>query len=558
MIGVMVDPADEIVTREFFELFKTPWEIYRENEGYDVVLCSGAVADHVNAKIVVIYASQPTRLEGARNIETRGSDGQGGALVYRGDRLPIYGDSVRFAEIRDSFLRDERSGEAAAYKDQTADQILCRVGYDLFAEIRTLLTVGQPVANAGEPTLELHIALLRDLIVDSGVTLLEIPPVPEGYRFIVCLTHDVDHPSIRLHGWDHTTLGFLYRAVLGSAQRLLRGRLSTRDLIRNWVAALRLPFVQLGLVPDFWLEFPHRYEQLEAGLPSTFFVIPFRGRPGKKGDGTAPEFRAAAYSAQQIEATIQRLLAMGCEVGLHGIDAWTDSTTGRDEIGEIQRLTGATQCGTRMHWLYCDEHSPEVLEQAGATYDSTSGYNETVGYRAGTTQVFKPLGARRLLELPLHVMDTALFYPAHQDYSPAEAAGVVEQLIDNVLRFGGCLTINWHDRSVAPERLWDSFYHNLLEHLKSRGAWFATASQAVEWFQMRRSAKVEPPIRKAHAATQSGGHEIIPGLQLRSYEGQVAHDRSAERTSQPLEISASAGWNYAIRAPRHFSSKTTP
>ena len=47
------------------------------------------------------------------------------------------------------------------------------------------------------------------------------------------------------------------------------------------------------------------------------------------------------------------------------------------------------------------------------------GYNETVGYRAGTTQAYKPLEASRLLELPLHVMDTALFYPAYLGLSPA-------------------------------------------------------------------------------------------------------------------------------------------
>ena len=46
-----------------------------------------------------------------------------------------------------------------------------------------------------------------------------------------------------------------------------------------------------------------------------------------------------------------------------------------------------------------------------SVYDSTIGYNETVGYRAGTTQPYRPLAASRLLELPLHVMDTALFYP---------------------------------------------------------------------------------------------------------------------------------------------------
>ncbi len=92
---------------------------------------------------------------------------------------------------------------------------------------------GQPPANADMPALELHIALLRDLITGCGVPLVEIPPVPDGYRFIACLTHDVDHPSIRQHKWDHTMFGFLYRAVFGSLRNLIHGRITLRDLVNE-------------------------------------------------------------------------------------------------------------------------------------------------------------------------------------------------------------------------------------------------------------------------------------------------------------------------------------
>ena len=45
-------------------------------------------------------------------------------------------------------------------------------------------------------------------------------------------------------------------------------------------------------------------------------------------------------------------------------------------------------------------------------------------------------------------------------------------MLDNAVRFGGTLTINWHDRSLAPERLWGEFYSDLIQDLKNRGAWF--------------------------------------------------------------------------------------
>src|SRR5205807_1436390 len=107
-------------------------------------------------------------------------------------------------------------------------------------------TQGQPAANAGIPTLEHHIALLRSWIVAAGIPLVEIPPVPEGHRFIVCLTHDLDNPSVRFHRFDRTTFGFLYRAVVGSLVKAFQRRIPLAAVRHNITAALKLPFVYLG------------------------------------------------------------------------------------------------------------------------------------------------------------------------------------------------------------------------------------------------------------------------------------------------------------------------
>ena len=45
------------------------------------------------------------------------------------------------------------------------------------------------------------------------------------------------------------------------------------------------------------------------------------------------------------------------------------------------------------------------------------------------------------MELPLHVMDTALFYPGYLNLSEADAEKMVWLLLDDVARFGGALTI---------------------------------------------------------------------------------------------------------------------
>lgn len=520
MIGVIADPADEDVVREFFELFKTPWEFQRRDRHYDVLLCAGDRDVAGAAKLVVVYAGGRIRFDEKRRVQTNHWKGQPRIVSYRGSRIPIYGDTTTFPEEGNALLTDQESQQCLAFWDRSSAATLARIGFNLFSEIRALLTVGQPAAQADAPTLDLHIAFLRDLITASGVSVVEIPPVPVGYQFTTCLTHDVDHPSIGRHKWDHTVFGFLYRASFGSVRKVFRGEMPVRDLLKNWAAGLKLPFVYIGLAKDFWREFDDCYLDLERGLTSTYFVIPYKNDPGRTLGGPAPGFRASSYAAKELEEMIRKLRAANCEVGLHGIDAWFDSAKGREELEEIRRLTGISEIGVRMHWLYFQEQSPEVLENAGAAYDSTIGYNETAGYRAGTSQAYKPLNANHMLELPLHAMDTALFYANYLALSPKDAAALLHRLADNSAQFGGCLTINWHDRSLAPERLWGECYRDFIQHLKRRGAWFATARQATEWFQKRRSATFEMDsvgfggVRVKVAAD----HRVdTPGLRLRVY-----------------------------------------
>src|SRR5581483_3137203 len=160
---------------------------------------------------------------------------------------------------------------------------------------------------------------------------------------------------------------------------------------------------------------------------------------------------------------------------------------------------------------------PAALESAGFNYDSSVGFNNTVGFRAGTTQVYKPLTSSHLLELPLHIMDTALFYPTYLNLRPAEAMNQVKEIIANAVRFGGCVTINWHDRSISPERCWDGFYKELIRELEANGAWFATAEQVVSWFRKRRALTFAPNSAVTEDACRPLQSDSSPALQWRAH-----------------------------------------
>jgi hypothetical protein len=529
MIAVLADDAERSVISEFFELFKTPWEFYRSNSDYDVLICANTRFRKSSAKLVLVYGVDQRTFDRENGIEILGQRSNT-VVSYRGDRIPVYGDCLTFKSGGVHALVEERTQEPAALEIASPAQTLVRIGFDLFQEIRHLLTRGQPLTHALLPTLELHIGVLRDLIVRCSIPLVEIPPVPAGYNFIACLTHDVDHFGIRNHRCDHTMFGFLYRAIIGSLISFSRGRRSIRHLAANWMAAFSLPFVHLGLAKDFWNQFD-RYIEIERGLTSTFFVIPKKGEPGCDSNGPASSRRAAQYDVAEIADQVQKLVSARREVALHGIDAWHDVARGRAELEAVQRVTGASDVGVRSHWLFFDEQSAVTLEKAGFSYDSTVGYNEAVGYRAGTTQAFKPLQVERMLELPMHIMDTALFYPAHMNLSPKQAEDVMNVLLENASRFGGVLTVNWHDRSIAPERLWDEPYVGLLKALKSRGAWCPTAAQAVSWFRKRRSAVIESVAHEAETVrvkvnlNQNTDH--LPGLRMRVHQAPASQTHFA-------------------------------
>lgn len=490
MIGVISKDSEIRVVEEFFQLFKTPWEFYVPQHTYDLVIATSRdVPAELNANVLVIYNSNCTEFD--REIGTAARCRRKYEwLEWGGVEFPVYGDLSVFQPPGRGFIRRRGKSEIAGFEVRDSTRLTVRIGYDLFREVLFLLSKGQPPENAHIPTLEIHISLLRRCLLNAGISFVEVPPVPAGYDFMACLTHDVDFTGIREHKFDRTMWGFIYRALVGSLICLLRGRPGRSKLLQNWKAVFSLPLVYLGLQDDFWLEFD-RYVQIEKGLGSTFFFIPFKNLQGVRGSGAAPEQRAAKYDVTEIKDQVRELLEHGCEVGLHGIDAWHDSQKARTELSRICEVTGQSKVGVRMHWLYFAEGSPKALEEAGFSYDSTFGYNDAVGFRGGTTQAFCPAVAEDLLELPLNIQDTAMFYPSRMNLSEAEALDSCKELIEFTSVFGGALTVNWHTRSLSPERLWGDFYLRLLKQIQNKRVWFGTAEEIVTWFRKRRALRFE-------------------------------------------------------------------
>jgi hypothetical protein len=484
MIGLIAKPHELPIAEEFFQLFKTPWERFSADHEYEVVLSTGELPGETDGRLVLIYSSGPTEWDGTagrlfqRRLRNR--------FVEFGDcKLPIYGELATHAGVNGRLAGVTEDRESLGVEVVRDGRKEIRIGYDLFGEVKFLLTQGQPPENAQFATLDSHIEILRRLIVSNGIPLVEIPPVPPGMPFICCLTHDVDFLALRQHRFDRAMLGFVYRATAGTLIEWIRARCSWKKVAKNLAAVLKLPFVHAGLAEDFWVQFEN-YLEVEQGRPSTFFIIPFKNRPGQAPAWSDSTRRAVRYDIDDVRKWIPVLKRSGCEVAVHGIDAWADSAKGGEELARIISLTGESKAGLRMHWLYFSEYSPHLIEAAGFDYDSTCGFNDAVGFRAGTSQVFQPLATSRLLELPLHIQDTAMFFPDRMHLTEGEAWDYVSGVERHCRAHGGVITVLWHDRSLVPERLWQDFYTELLERLSGGPTWFGTAADVVDWFRKRR------------------------------------------------------------------------
>ncbi|MGB6691505.1 MAG: hypothetical protein WBE76_27020 [Terracidiphilus sp.] len=516
MIGVLFKDSEARAVEEFFQLFKTQWEFWTPGRLYDLVIATGEeIPQSIGPCPLVIFHSQPIGFDAQIGVVPE-SVYESAWLEGQDIEFPVYGSLFSFQSNGKSLLRSKQTAKVVAAAISGPERSTVRVGFDLFSEVAFLLTHGQPAENAGTPTLDIHISLLRSIIMSLDVPFIEVPPMPYGYDFMGCLTHDVDFVGIRDHKFDHTMWGFLYRSLIGSFRKALTGRLQWSKCLQNWAAALSLPLVHLGLRQDFWLEFD-RYREIEREFGSTFFFIPFKDAAGKLGCASAPQRRAAKYELGGIKNQITELVEAGCEVGLHGIDAWRDVQSAQSERARICEVTGRANIGTRMHWLYWNENSPKVLEDAGLTYDSTFGYNDAVGFRAGTAQAYRPLNAEHLLELPLTIQDSAMFYSDRMMLSESEALNICKDLLRTMSTTGGAVTVNWHTRSLSPERLWADFYRQLLNEIRAYRVWFGTAQEVVDWFRKRRALRFD-------------------SVQFKDDRMRIALNSPVERANPPLAV----------------------
>jgi hypothetical protein len=297
------------------------------------------------------------------------------------------------------------------------------------------------------------------------------PPRWRGARFAVALTHDVDVP------WRWSRVG-----MRGGAARV-KHALGRRDLgvaLAEGRALAAAPVHRLRGSDPYW-SFDRIVDGESArGARSTFFLMAGHAHPA---DGP---------SAQTYDRVRPRLVGLlgerGAEVGLHG--SYTAADDGGVLAAEKARLDalGSAVRGQRYHYLRVRPHENLAsLGDLGIAYDSSLGFPDAIGFRAGIAQPFRPwdLAADRplgLVEIPLAVMDVTLGEERYEGLSAREAEPRLLALLDRAAEQGGGFAILWHSEwfDGAPHRGWGDLYFRVIDAVAERGGVCMSAGELAE------------------------------------------------------------------------------
>jgi hypothetical protein len=382
------------------------------------------------------------------------------------NRQPVVGSAAGRIPI----LFGETGPPSSAWRESAAGLALT---IDIFGSVFFLLSRYEEVVTGvrdghgrfpGSASLAAAEGFLERPLADEYVDLLwtamhALWPglVRRSSAFRLRVTHDVDWPWAA----QGQRLGMVARAIAGdlvhrhdpvAAARRVRslfdartGRVD-RDPANNF---------------DFLMDTSERH-----GLRSTFYFMAGRTNPDFDGNYRLTD--------PPIADLLRRIHDRGHEIGLHpSYETHRSAGLIRAEFETLRaacRAAGFDQptWGVRQHFLRFE--NPDTWRHqdlAGFDHDSTIGFADRVGFRAGTCREYPVFdvvehGPLRLRERPLVLMDATLY--EYLELGLDDAAGKAREIVAACRRHQGDAVILYHNSSIVGARA-RSHYRNLIEEL---------------------------------------------------------------------------------------------
>lgn len=356
------------------------------------------------------------------------------------------------------------------YEPRSDGNLTCRI--DLLASIVLVLSRAEETretdldvhgrAKASNSMAKRLNFLERPILDEHGLAFQHaimslLPPwQPEPRVTRVKLTHDVDD------------IGIPFKLQTALAHTLKRGRPAgtLRDFLSpcSGIEPMELTMVrQLAAVSK------------DRGLHSAFFW--------KAAGRTAHD---SGYSPEhpKVQRLIEDLRKDGFELGVHpGYETFRNRGKLASEVSVLKRVIGENSPGGRQHYLRWLPDTWLDWEHCGLRYDSSVGFADQFGFRAGTALPYRPWCWEQnreinLVEVPLVLMDcTPVKYMRLEREEGLER---IRALFQRLKETGGVFTLLWHNTPLI-DPAYDGWYEDILDLLGAAKGYQIPQNPAELW-----------------------------------------------------------------------------
>ena len=285
----------------------------------------------------------------------------------------------------------------------------------------------------GRPLVDEYIEILSQWLRETAGVPNWIERHPPQYKFI--LTHDVDVPS----RWKKRTPFTLVRAL---ASDLIKKQDPVRA-IQSWQGFFDPDQDHVSCF-NWMMDTAEKYS-----LQSTYYFI---------AGGEHPHDYEIHYNLKEpyYLELLKRMTKRGHRIGIHGsFESYLNPELLRSEIAYLSEASQSEITLGRQHYLrFLAPETWHVQELAGLKFDSSIGYSDQSGFRAGTCfeyPVFDvKLGKKlEIREQPLIVMEHSLLSSVYEGLSHPQAFEKSKLLLDRVKKFGGQFVFLWHNHNLV-------------------------------------------------------------------------------------------------------------
>ena len=367
----------------------------------------------------------------------------------------------------------------------TLDENCINFSFDVFKEVGYILSghleeiwssnKNEKTMIAKIPVVDCYEKILFDCIMLASDKLnvpLEYKPFwPDGKKFAVCLTHDVDRVNKTFQYVTHTI------------RNLQRGKISLELAQLSFLMRRENPYWNFDKIMEI---------ENKLGVKSTFFFL----NEQKKACLFSPKEWKLYWGRYDIKdpkivEMIKRLDTEGWEIGLHGsYNSYNNLNRLEEEKKNLEELSDIKIHGVSQHYLNLDTFETwSYHEKLGLAYDTSVGFVDEIGFRRGTCYPYHPFDPAEtrtlsLWELPIIIMDS-VFLSDKSDFWKESIS-----ILDKIEKYNGILLLRWHQRFFNENEFpgMSSIYEKIIKMSKEKNAWITNAYNIVEWLTMRENA----------------------------------------------------------------------